>query len=164
MNNKICAKCNRSNDAAMQFCLNCGAEFSQSSADDLPATVFGGNFDSFPPVGQNFQPPNQQSPNFQQPQFSPQTSLRIDFAGVWMLIDAKVEVYFDNQFIGTGSVKNGFSFNFAVGGGAHVLELKMALRSKRYDFVIPQSGNFLAQVNYSRATGNFESDLNFGRY
>ena len=82
-----------------------------------------------------------------------------------MLVDAKVEVYFDNQFIGTGSVKNGFSFTFGVGGGgAHVLELKMALRSQRYDFVIPAGGNFLAQINYNRATGNFGSELHFNRF
>lgn len=180
MNNKICANCNQSNAPDMKFCGNCGAEISQISADDLPPTVLGGNFDSFPTVGQSFQLPNQQSPNFQQPnfppppsqnfapaqaQFAPQTSLRIDYAGVWMLVDAKVEVYFDNQFIGTGSVKNGFSFNFAVGGGAaHVLELKMALRSKRYEFVIPAGGNFLAQIDYSRALGTFDSELNFGRF
>ena len=81
-----------------------------------------------------------------------------------MLVDAKVEIYFDNQFIGTGSVKNGFSFTFAVGGGAHVLELKAVLRSQRYEFVMPSGGNYQAQINYNRATGNFSSDLNFNRF
>ena len=66
---------------------------------------------------------------------------------------------------GTGSLKNGFSFTFAVGGGgAHVLELKTSLMSKHYDFMIPAGGNFLAQINYSRATGRFGSELSFNRF
>ena len=191
MNNKICANCNQSNAPDMRFCVNCGAELPQISADDLPPTVLGGNFDAelpptvfggnvgvFPPVGQNFQPPNFQQPNYQQPnfppqqqnfapaqpQFAPQTSLRIYFAGVWLLVDMKVEVVFDNQFVGTGSLKNGFSFDFSVAVGAHVLELKTSLRSQRYEFVIPANGNYQAEINYSRALGNFGSELNFARF
>ena len=160
----------------MRFCGRCGAELPQISADDLPPTVLGGNFGAFPPSEQNFSQPNFQQPNFPpqpqqnfapaQPQFSPQTSLRIDFVGVWLLVDQKVEVYFDNQFIGTGSLKNGFSFTFAVGGGGgvHVLELKTVLMSKRYDFVIPAGGNFQAQINYNRLTGRFGAELSFNRF
>lgn len=165
MNNKICAKCNQSNQADMRFCGNCGAEFSpQISADDLPPTILGGIFGAFPPP-QNFQQPNfpPQPQNFAPPppQFSPQASLRIDFAGVWLLVDTKVEVYFDNQFIGTGSVKNGFSFTFNVASGTHILELKTALTHKRYEFTILAGGNFGAQINFNRAMGRFSSDLNF---
>lgn len=72
MNEKICARCNQPNKPEMSFCLNCGAELSQISADDLPPTVFGG-FPTNPQAGQtspNFQP---QQPNFQQqqPNFQP---------------------------------------------------------------------------------------------
>ena len=75
---KNCANCNQSNAPEMSFCLNCGAELSQISADDMPATVLGGNFDAFPPT-QNFGQPNNQQPNFQsnqqqnfqQPNFQP---------------------------------------------------------------------------------------------
>ena len=173
MNHKTCANCHQSNESDMRFCGKCGAELPQISADDLPPTVLGGNFGAFAPDGQNTQPPNFPQPNFPppqqnfapaQPQFSPQTSLRIDYAGVWMLVDAKVEVYFDNQFIGTGSVKNGFSFAFNVASGMHVLELKTALTSKRYEFTIPAGGNFGAEINYNRATGRFSADLNFNRF
>ena len=81
-----------------------------------------------------------------------------------MLVDAKVEVYFDNQFVGMGSVKNGFSFAFNVAAGMHVLELKTAVRSQRYEFTIPAGGNFQALISYNRGTGNFSSDLGFNRF
>jgi hypothetical protein len=74
MNNKICLKCNQPNQPEMSFCMNCGAELSHGSADDMPATVMAGNFGAFPQQsGQNFeQQPNfqpQQQPQFQQPNF-----------------------------------------------------------------------------------------------
>ena len=81
-----------------------------------------------------------------------------------MLVDAKVEAYFDGQFVGMGSVKNGFGFAFNVAPGMHVLELKTAVRSQRYEFTIPAGGNFQALISYNRGTGNFGSDLNFNRF
>lgn len=75
MSYKNCANCNQSNSLDMRFCINCGAEFSPASANELPPTVFvAGSFDAISQGGQNFQTPNFQQPdfrqqNYQQPNF-----------------------------------------------------------------------------------------------
>lgn len=98
------------------------------------------------------------------PTLEPEARVKVDFAGVWMAIDVDVKVFFDNQLIGIGSVKKGFSFVFNAKPGKHVLELRTAGRDKRYDFEISSDGNYHAQITYSRTWGNFSSDFNFVRF
>jgi hypothetical protein len=94
----------------------------------------------------------------------PEARVKVDFAGVWVALDVEVKVFLDNQLIGVGSVKKGFSFVFNTTAGKHVLELKTSVRNKSYDFEISSAGNYHAQITYSRTWGNFSSDLNFARF
>lgn len=144
-------------------CPNCGGALQIPEEQTVLKCFYcGGEF--FAENAPSSEPPSLPSTqNVSQPETVPQTSLRIDFAGVWLLVDRKVEVYFDNRLVGRGSLKNGFIFTVAVSGdgGAHVLELKMSLMSKRYDFMMPAGEKITAQINYSRAMGRFGSNLNF---
>lgn len=94
----------------------------------------------------------------------PETRLKVDFAGVWVALDVEVKVFFDNELIGVGSVKKGFSFVFNTTAGKHVLELKTSIRNKSYNVEISSAGNYHAQITYSRTWGNFSSDLNLARF
>ncbi len=142
-----CPNCNgkiQISDNRIAFkCLYCGSEFFSEYAQRTAAMM-------------------PQHPAPPQPPVQLGALLKINFAGVLSFVDQEFKIFFDNQSVGVGSLKNGFSFVFSTLAGKHVLELKTAFMNKRYDVEISSGGSYQAQINYSRALG-FSSNLNFNQ-
>lgn len=144
-------------------CLNCGSALNISAAQSIVKCHYCSSefFNENQPVPPPPLPPN---PVPVAPPAQPESVLRIEFSGAWMVVDMDVKIFLDGQMIGGGSIKKGFDVAVKVGAGRHSLELRTSLKKKRYDLDIYAGGNYRAKIEYSRAWGDFSDDLHLMRF
>lgn len=90
---------------------------------------------------------------------APQATLQVQFTPPRMLIDAAVEVFLNGQKIGEGNFNQGVDLSTPVHPGRHTLDVRLALRSRRYTVDIDRPGRYLCQLSYSRLWGNFDKTV-----
>ncbi len=94
-----------------------------------------------------------------QPGPAPEATLQVLFAPTKMLIDAPVEVFVDGHKIGQGNFNQGVDLSCPVHPGRHTLDVRLALRSRRYTVDVDRPGRYLCQLSYSRLWGNFDKTV-----
>lgn len=140
-------------------CSNCGGKMQISETQEsFICSYCGGEFfTENPPTAQR------QNPVLATDEVSIESTLKIEFEGVWMAIDLDVEIFVDGQLVGKGSIKKGFNISTKIKVGKHILLLDTNFKSQHYDFEISSVGNYQAKIKYSRTWGNFSSELSLER-
>ena len=86
---------------------------------------------------------------------SPTIPVRIQFEGIWFLIDAKVEVSLDGENLGKFSIKNGVTIDKEILPGKHMISTKIPIRgSKKFPFEVSNDAAKIT-LSYSRMWGDF---------
>lgn len=84
--------------------------------------------------------------------------LCINFDGKWAAMDAKVNIWVNNQYVGDFSFINGFCINVPFEGNCVSIECKVGPRKFNFNPVIPNQYNdnkYCFNLLYSRFTGGF---------
>lgn len=92
-------------------------------------------------------------------------SIRLLWEPVWLAADPKVEVRFDGDFVGLGSVKEGGDETIDTTPGVHEISLKIRVplqKAVKYRFEVSELGNYRIEASYSRFSG-FKKDFRFSR-
>ena len=80
--------------------------------------------------------------------------------GMWMIVDCKCKIYFDDSLLGEGSFKRGFRFEIQTTPGTHSLIATLSFLKKRELRInIPQRGNYNIMLNYDNAWGNWSDHI-----
>lgn len=83
----------------------------------------------------------------------------ISFEGIWMIIDANVKVFVDDDLVGSGSCKNGFHIEFETSKERPIILLKHAFRSQKIEIPrLIKGEKYEVTLSYDRwIQGNFNS-------
>ncbi len=83
--------------------------------------------------------------------------ITVSFDGAWMIFDATVKVFADDELMGTGSLKNGFHIEFSLSKTRPILTVKHAFRSQKIEIPELEIGkSYELILSYDRyLKGNF---------
>jgi hypothetical protein len=89
-------------------------------------------------------------------------NLHITWEGLWMLFDAKVRIYVDNEIQFEGSFKEGFNFSFPISKDALDIEVKLgSMKTTKFTVTeLTPSKNYKINLKYNSTWGKFSKDVN----
>lgn len=80
-------------------------------------------------------------------------TVKLSYSGVWIADDAQVEIYVDGQFVGVGSIFNGFDIQREVDQTEHSVELRWLSKKKTFKLKVSDDGNYKMQFGWDRIFG-----------
>jgi serine/threonine protein kinase len=90
---------------------------------------------------------------------TPGVSVRLIYPGEKFFFDAGIDVLFDGQPVGKGTVTKGFDFTVDTAPGNHQLEVKVILRSKYYFLQLQQPGKYEVRLHYDKIWATFANRI-----
>lgn len=87
--------------------------------------------------------------------------LHIVWEGMWMLIDAKVKIYIDNEFKFEGSFKDGFDYPMLISKECYDIEIKLgSMKTTKFKVnELLSSKNYCINLQYNSIWGKFSKDI-----
>lgn len=86
-----------------------------------------------------------------------ETVIRLNWPGMWFLIDARFTIAMDGNELATASIRQPFEKEIRTNTGPHVLRVSVPMRrSKYYNLDCSLAAYYLAKIEYSRMQGNFK--------
>jgi eukaryotic-like serine/threonine-protein kinase len=91
--------------------------------------------------------------------------VRLLYEGIFFLDNPRIDIFFDQRLVGSGSIRTGFDLSLETTRGKHELELRTDLRlwTKTKSFPVPleRKGPYEVRVYWNRWWGNF-SEIKVG--